>query len=185
MTSVTVICFPYTRDSSYRRHNDRRPSSNHRYLALFAPAYPLAPLLAIIRNIYEIRADAKAYCTIMQRPKWEHCEDIGTWYSVLNVLGFVAVMTNASMIAFVGSQMSKNIFLDYLKMPDNHASCDLDLLQACDDACDLRGETREDCFCNCEAEGIWTRIYSPRLWVISMIFEHSVMLARIVVRLLG
>ena len=34
------------------------------YLALFAPAFPLAPLLAFINNVFEIRIDAVKFCTI-------------------------------------------------------------------------------------------------------------------------
>ena len=50
-----------------------------RAVAIFAPAYPLAPLLALFRNLYEVRADASHFCTMMQRPHFQICEDIGTW----------------------------------------------------------------------------------------------------------
>jgi hypothetical protein len=50
------------------------------YLALFAPAFPLAPLLAFINNIFEIRIDAIKFCAIHQRPRFRQAEDIGTWY---------------------------------------------------------------------------------------------------------
>lgn len=36
-------------------------------------------------------------------------EDIGSWFAVLNLLGFVAVLTNATMIAFVGSQLAETV----------------------------------------------------------------------------
>lgn len=65
------------------------------YLALFAPAYHLAPFLAIIKDIYETRADAVEYCQLTRRSKWERCEDIGSWYTVLNAIGFLGVITNA------------------------------------------------------------------------------------------
>ena len=35
-------------------------------------------------------------------------EDIGSWFVVLTILGFVAVLTNATMIAFVGSQLASS-----------------------------------------------------------------------------
>lgn len=34
------------------------------YLALFAPAFPLAPLFAFINNIFEIRIDAIKFCIL-------------------------------------------------------------------------------------------------------------------------
>ena len=80
------------------------------YLALFAPAYSLAPLCALINNVFEIRIDAVKFCTFLRRPQWRPCEDIGSWYAVMNVLGFAAVITNCSMIAFVGTQLATNEF---------------------------------------------------------------------------
>jgi hypothetical protein len=43
-------------------------------LALFAPAYPLAPLLALLNNVVEIRIDAVKFCTVHRRPRfrWVH-----------------------------------------------------------------------------------------------------------------
>eukprot|EP00329_Picozoa_sp_Boothbay-MS584-11_P004683 46890_4 len=76
------------------------------YLALFAPAFPLAPLFAFINNVFEIRIDAIKFCYILKRPAARQAQDIGAWYTVLNVLGFFAVLTNATMIAFVGSQVN-------------------------------------------------------------------------------
>lgn len=63
------------------------------YLALFAPAFSLAPLFALINNVIEIRIDAVKFCEILRRPQWRPCEDIGSWYGVLNVIGFAAVIT--------------------------------------------------------------------------------------------
>ena len=74
------------------------------YLVLFAPAYPLAPFLALINNIIEIRSAAYRQCRGFQRTTWKSRQGIGSWLEVLNILGFLAVITNASMIAFVGSQ---------------------------------------------------------------------------------
>ena len=76
------------------------------YLALFAPAYPLAPLLALINNVFAIRIDAVKFCNVLQRPVYRKTEDIGSWYAVLNVLGFAAVVVNATMICFVGAQLA-------------------------------------------------------------------------------
>jgi hypothetical protein len=74
------------------------------YIVLFAPAYPLAPLLALINNIVEIRSAAYRQCKAFQRPMWKARAGIGSWNVVMTVLGYMAVITNASMISFVGSQ---------------------------------------------------------------------------------
>jgi hypothetical protein len=75
------------------------------YLALFSPVFPLASVLALINNILEIRVDAGKLCRSMRRPVWLAQEDIGSWYTVMLVLGFVAVLTNATMVTFVGKTM--------------------------------------------------------------------------------
>eukprot|EP01050_Picozoa_sp_SAG11_P037257 SAG11_NODE_14604_length_606_cov_0.806706_2_plen_61_part_01 len=48
------------------------------YLALFAPAFSLAPLLALIDSICMIRIDAAKFCSVIRRPAWRECEDIGS-----------------------------------------------------------------------------------------------------------
>ena len=82
------------------------------YLVLFAPAYSLAPLLAFINNVIEIRSSGFKMCFAYQRPTWKARAGIGSWLAVLNVLGFLAVITNASMITFVGSQDADSLGLE-------------------------------------------------------------------------
>ena len=138
------------------------------YLALFAPAYPLAPLLALINNVFAIRIDAVKFCNVLQRPVYRKTEDIGSWYAVLNVLGFAAVVVNATMICFVGAQLANP---DELGGPDTTA---YDAENACPRY--INPEIpREMC------SGIELRIYSQRLWVYTMIIEHGVMLMRVVI----
>ena len=74
---------------------------------MHAAAYPLAPILALLKNLYEMRADAVKYCVDLRRPVWRKCEDIGSWYSVLNTIGFIGVVTNATMITLVSSQAAQ------------------------------------------------------------------------------
>ena len=74
------------------------------YLALFAPAFSLAPLLALIDSICMIRIDAAKFCSVIRRPAWRECEDIGSWFTVLSVLGFTAVMvTLVVLMLFLGT----------------------------------------------------------------------------------
>ena len=75
------------------------------YLVLFAPAFPLAPFLAFVNNVIEIRTSGFKMCFAYQRPKWRARSGIGSWLAVMNVLGFLAVITNSTMLTFVGSQV--------------------------------------------------------------------------------
>jgi hypothetical protein len=84
-------------------------ASQFGYLVLFAPAFPLAPLLALINNLIEIRSSSYRLVKGYRRPAWKAREGIGTWMSVLNTLGFLAVITNAAMISFVGRQRGREL----------------------------------------------------------------------------
>lgn len=127
------------------------------YLALFAPAYPLAPLLALLNNVFEIRLDAEKLCTVTRRPRVRQAEDIGFWFTVLNVLGFFAVITNATMLVFVGSQLGN--------ADEKGGPCPVD----------------EPCPAGSGMAGIAVRITKQRLWVMAMLIEHGVMLMRLVI----
>jgi len=68
------------------------------YITIFASTFPIAPLLAVINNVVEIRTDALKLLTSYPRPRYRGAQNIGTWYYILEVLGIVAVMTNCALI---------------------------------------------------------------------------------------
>eukprot|EP00164_Ancoracysta_twista_P002959 GFYU01003941.1.p2 GENE.GFYU01003941.1~~GFYU01003941.1.p2 ORF type:complete len:695 (+),score=263.15 GFYU01003941.1:52-2136(+) len=70
------------------------------YVTLFVVAFPLAPFLALVNNIVEIRADAYKLCNEYQRPFPTGAEDIGTWYYILEIMSTMAVITNCAIFAF-------------------------------------------------------------------------------------
>ena len=129
------------------------------YLALFSPAYPLAPALALLNNILEIRVDATKLCRTMRRPKWETVEDIGSWYTVLTAIGFMAVMVNSTMVAFVGS---KHGILGDRGLEDTTD----------DDAESLLAE---------EMGGFNARIKNWNLWLFAVGIEHAMLMLRVLV----
>jgi hypothetical protein len=98
--------FMRTHDSTFDDFNEM--IIQYGYVAIFAPAYPLAPVLALINNVVEIRVDAIKLCHATQRPVWTPMADIGSWFTVLSILGFVAIITNSTMIAFVGYNLVRD-----------------------------------------------------------------------------
>ena len=72
-------------------------------------------VMAFLNNVLEIRVDAVHMCFNAQRPRWQACQDIGSWFNVLNVLGFIAVVTNASMVTFVGLQVGTRPIVAFKK----------------------------------------------------------------------
>jgi len=71
------------------------------YATLFSSAFPLAPLLAFINNFVKIRVVAWKLLQVSRRPEPEGCEDIGTWYSILDLISLLSVVTNGMLIFFV------------------------------------------------------------------------------------
>lgn len=76
------------------------------YSTLFAVAFPLAPAMCALSNIIEQRLDAYKLCRVFRRPNFETRENIGAWGTVFDALAVGAVITNALLVGFVGSQMS-------------------------------------------------------------------------------
>lgn len=79
------------------------------YIALFAPACSLAPLLALLNNITEIRTDAYKLCNMFKRGEVRSADSIGAWNVVMKALAVGAVLVNATMLCFVGSQVAEHV----------------------------------------------------------------------------
>ncbi|KAF0519068.1 DUF590-domain-containing protein [Gigaspora margarita] len=88
------------------------------FIALFGPAFPLAPLFAWLNNIAEIRSDAFKFIVELQRPVGFLTQDIGTWEDILNMIAFMAVLTNAIIIAFHSTWMKQQL-QQLISDPDN------------------------------------------------------------------
>lgn len=70
------------------------------FITLFVVAFPLAPLFALINNVFEMRLDAKKYLLHFRRPVPFRVKNIGHWRTVLQILCRMSVITNAIIIAF-------------------------------------------------------------------------------------
>ncbi|KAM8761881.1 anoctamin-9-like isoform 1-T1 [Acanthopagrus schlegelii] len=68
------------------------------FTTIFVAAFPLAPLLALINNIFEIRLDAIKMVRLERRLVPRKTNDIGVWTKVLEVIGVLAVIANGLVI---------------------------------------------------------------------------------------
>ncbi|XP_072527749.1 anoctamin-9 [Salminus brasiliensis] len=68
------------------------------FTTIFVAAFPLAPLLALINNIFEIRLDAIKMLRLERRLVPKKTNDIGVWTKVLEVIGVMAVIANGLVI---------------------------------------------------------------------------------------
>eukprot|EP00457_Paulinella_chromatophora_P002018 gb/GEZN01002021.1/.p1 GENE.gb/GEZN01002021.1/~~gb/GEZN01002021.1/.p1 ORF type:complete len:801 (-),score=112.24 gb/GEZN01002021.1/:233-2635(-) len=77
------------------------------YVTLFAVAFPLSPLLALVNNYFETKIDASKLCTYSRRPHPRGAADIGSWYAILEIMSVVAVVTNVALIFFVSTSADR------------------------------------------------------------------------------
>ncbi|KAF7657107.1 hypothetical protein LDENG_00031930 [Lucifuga dentata] len=89
------------------------------FITIFVAACPLAPLFALVNNWVEIRLDAQKFVTEYRRPVAERAQDIGIWFSILQFITHVAVLSNAFLIAFTSSFLPR-LYYRYTK--DNSLS---------------------------------------------------------------
>ncbi|KAJ8028117.1 Anoctamin-7 [Holothuria leucospilota] len=76
------------------------------FLMVFSSALPLAPLIALLIILIDLGIDARRLIWFNRRPIGLIACNIGMWYSILEFLNYVGVITNAFIIAFT-SQWGK------------------------------------------------------------------------------
>ncbi|XP_043227614.1 anoctamin-7-like [Amphibalanus amphitrite] len=80
------------------------------FITIFVAAFPLAPLFALLNNWVEIRLDAQKFLCETRRPVPERCANIGIWFTILETLAHLAVISNAFLIAFTSEFLPKMLY---------------------------------------------------------------------------
>ena len=75
------------------------------YICLFASAYPLAPFVAILANIIELRLDAFKITHIHKRPWAMPVQGIGVWSTLIKCIVWFSAITNCMIFCFSSMQM--------------------------------------------------------------------------------
>jgi len=80
-------------------------------LIMFSMIFPLAPLLALMNNVVEVRTDALKMLKFQKRCIPSSAEGIGMWVSAFELLGYLGVMTNVAILGVVlhTSDLGNNI----------------------------------------------------------------------------
>ena len=61
------------------------------FCTIFVAAFPLAPLMALLNNIVEIRLDAFKFIRLKRRVPVQMTKDIGAWAKILDSLASVSL----------------------------------------------------------------------------------------------
>lgn len=64
------------------------------FVTLLVPAFPLAPVAALINNICEIRIDSSKMLKYYRRPNVKNSSSINMWFDTLQAMTYLAVITN-------------------------------------------------------------------------------------------
>ncbi|XP_042638048.1 anoctamin-9 [Orycteropus afer afer] len=80
------------------------------FTTIFVAAFPLAPLLALVSNLVEIRLDAIKMVRLRRRLVPRKAKDIGTWLQVLETIGVLAVIANGLVIAFTSEFIPREVY---------------------------------------------------------------------------
>lgn len=91
------------------------------FITLFVASFPLAPLLALINNIIEVRVDAWKLTTQFRRPVAAKAHCIGAWEEILNGIAALSVVTNAFIVAFTSDMIPRLVYM-YAYNPEGKMS---------------------------------------------------------------
>ncbi|XP_074853772.1 anoctamin-5 isoform X3 [Carettochelys insculpta] len=80
------------------------------FITLFVASFPLAPLLALMNNILEIRVDSWKLTTQFRRPVASKAHSIGVWQEILNGMAILSVVTNAFIVAFTSDMIPRLVY---------------------------------------------------------------------------
>ncbi|XP_067901962.1 anoctamin-9-like [Heterodontus francisci] len=80
------------------------------FTTIFVAAFPLAPLLALVNNLFEIRLDAKKMLWLLKRPIPRKAKDIGIWLEILEVIGVLAIIGNALVISLTSDFIPRQVY---------------------------------------------------------------------------
>ncbi|KAJ8002520.1 hypothetical protein DPEC_G00159760 [Dallia pectoralis] len=98
------------------------------FTTIFVAAFPLAPLLALINNIFEIRLDAIKMVSLERRMVPKKTNHIGVWTEVLQAIGVLAVIANGLVIGITSDFIPRLVYRYHYGPCANGTITDVDCL---------------------------------------------------------
>lgn len=81
------------------------------FIAMFSIAFPIAPFLAMINNLFELRTDANKLLFEFRRPIGELAYTLGIWEKIFDVLSKLAILTNVLYLLITCDLIPKLFFI--------------------------------------------------------------------------
>ncbi|XP_051808042.1 LOW QUALITY PROTEIN: anoctamin-9 [Acanthochromis polyacanthus] len=98
------------------------------FTTIFVAAFPLAPLLALINNVIEIRLDAIKMVTLERRMVPKKTNDIGVWMDILEAVGVLAVIANGLVIGVSSDFIPRLVYRYHYGPCANGTATDIDCM---------------------------------------------------------
>ncbi|CAM9126612.1 unnamed protein product [Chrysoparadoxa australica] len=78
------------------------------YVTFFSMAFPLAPVLALVNNLIQMRVDAFKLCRTRRRPIARQVSGMGVWGEILQAsLSLLTVVTNCALVGTTSDQLDR------------------------------------------------------------------------------
>ncbi|XP_023651537.1 anoctamin-9-like [Paramormyrops kingsleyae] len=81
------------------------------FTTIFVAAFPLAPFLALVNNVFEIRLDAIKMVSLERRLVPKKTNNIGIWSIILEAIGVLAVIANGLVIGVTSDFIPRLVYL--------------------------------------------------------------------------
>ena len=62
------------------------------YITLFAAAFPIGPMIALLANVVEIKIKIFSLLHLFKRPRCDRCAGIGEWLNIMEIMSIVSVV---------------------------------------------------------------------------------------------
>ncbi|ROL45092.1 Anoctamin-9 [Anabarilius grahami] len=98
------------------------------FTTIFVAAFPLAPLLALLNNIIEIRLDAIKMVSLERRLVPTKANDIGVWTEVLETISVLAVIANGLVIGISSDFIPRLVYKYYYGPCANGSATGIDCM---------------------------------------------------------
>lgn len=113
-----ICCNQWTKDFNLISWHDRslfeeylKMIIQYGFITIFVVAFPLAPLFALLNNVFETRLDAKKFLLYYKRAVPQRARNIGIWFNVMHVVGKIAVISSAFIIAFSSNFIPRLVYM--------------------------------------------------------------------------
>ncbi|KAL1516169.1 hypothetical protein ABEB36_000088 [Hypothenemus hampei] len=97
------------------------------FVNFFIMGFPLAPILALLNNISELRVDALKVTKNFRRPIPVKVAGLGAWFAILQATTYIGVVTNALVIAFTSGFMEKVLYSNLYSKRDSYFNVTLSI----------------------------------------------------------